>query len=114
MSNTTTKTTTPEGRMVTLDNGCMLQVIRLDVTRGTDSWTWNAVISVQGELPLDPENSGMTDDNAILRGLADAGLHCQPEGGGCPGGKFADAPWIQYLGEPTRTLWVSQRGGLDV
>lgn len=90
-----------------------LTLIRWDVSSDSrESWSWHAVIAVQGPLPSE---EGAWDEQAILASMREGfGIHCASEGGSGAGCPFAEHPWIQYLGEPVRTLIVSQRGGLDV
>lgn len=90
-----------------------LTLIRWDVDQNQESWSWYAVLAVQGELPSEDETAW--DEQAILASMREGfGIHCESEGGSGAGRPFANCPWIQFLGTPVRTLIVSQRGGLDV
>lgn len=89
-----------------------LTLLRWDVNQDRDTWSWHAVIGVQGPLPYD---EGCWDEQAILAAMREGfGIHCSGEGSSGAGRPFANRPWIQYLGAPTRTLIVTQSGGLDV
>lgn len=86
-----------------------LTLLRWDVTNDQESWSWHAVIGVQGELPSD---EGAWDELSILASIGEGfGIHFRSEGGSGAGRPFANRPWIQYLGAPTRTLIVTQSGG---
>ncbi len=102
---------TIEGTVCKCD-GAFLTLLRWDVNQDRDSWSWHAVIGVQGPLPYD---EGCWDEQAILASMREGfGIHCSGEGSSGAGRPFANRPWIQYLGAPTRTLIVTQSGGLDV
>lgn len=110
---TTTQQTAREGRIVRLDNGMFMTVLRFDFDRDLESWSWHATIAVQGNIPDDPEHPSCWDEDAVLRALGDV-LPFAGAGNGGAGQPFADEPWVQYFGRPVRTMQISQRGGLDV
>ena len=89
-----------------------LTLLRWDVTNDRESWSWHAVIGVQGPLP---DDEGCWDEQAILASMRE-GFHiaCESLGESGAGRPFANRPWLQFLGTPPRTLIVSQSGGLDV
>lgn len=91
-----------------------LTLLRWDVTNDRESWSWHAVIGVQGTLP-DSEDIRCWDEQAILVAMREGfGIHCQGEGGSGAGRPFANRPWFQFLGIPPRTIIVTQSGGRDV
>ena len=85
-------------------------VLRFDWGRDEESWSWHATLAVQGDLPGDADGWDVT---AIQNALA-AVLPLQGAGNGGAGQPFANEPWLQFFGEPCRTMLVSQSGGLDV
>lgn len=95
------------------DTGAVLTVIRFDWDRDRESWAWHAVVSVSGALPVPDDSPDCVDVDAVQSALADV-LPFQGAGNGGAGQPFADAPWLQFLGHPCRTIIVSQSGGLDV
>lgn len=102
----------PTEGAVTRCGEAYLTLLRWDVTNDQESWSWHAVIGVQGPLP---DDEGCWDERAILAAMREGfGIHCSGEGSSGAGRPFANRPWIQYLGAPTRTLIVTQSGGLDV
>lgn len=102
-----------EGRVVCLENGTFLSVIRFDITRGPESWAWHAVLAVQGPIPNAEDDPNAYDVDGILRAVSKV-LPIQSEGGSGAGRPFSEAPWVQFHGRQVRTLWISQSGGLDV
>lgn len=101
-----------EGRVFTIpETGAFLTVLRYDTQRDVEGcWSWHATIAVQGTLPDDADGWCMEPIERALWSV----FPVQQEGSGTPGGRFADSPWIQFIGMPCRTLLVSQQGGLDV
>ena len=93
--------------------GAILTVIRFDADWGSESWSWHATVAVAGVLPCQDDAPDSYDVDEIQQALGSI-LPFRSAGNGGAGQPFADAPWLQFLGNPCRTILVSQRGGLDV
>ena len=106
---------TREGTAARLGNDPIVSLERYDCRHDREAWSWRAVLAVHGPIPAGWDETDR--DETILRACEDSfGIRVQQETEGGPGGAFAEFPVVEYWPSvrDCRTIYVSQRGGLDV